>query len=52
MMARLAVLAGAKPVVWDTNPERRTGNVGYDVIDPKDDSTRYNQAIEIIPIDR
>ncbi|MCE2872114.1 MAG: chlorophyll synthesis pathway protein BchC [Oxalobacteraceae bacterium] len=48
MMARLAVIAGAKPVVWDTNPERRTGNVGYDVIDPKDDSrTNYRCICDV-----
>ena len=40
MIARLAVLAGTKPVVWDTNPARRTGAVGYEVIDPSDDSRR------------
>ena len=48
MMARLAVIAGAKPVVWDTNPERRTGNVGYDVIDPKNDSrTNYRCICDV-----
>ena len=45
MIARLAVLAGAKPVVWDTNPARRTGAVGYDVIDPSDDSRRNYKCI-------
>ncbi len=37
MIARLTVLAGVKPVVWETNPERRAGAVGYEVVDPKDD---------------
>lgn len=45
MIARLAVLAGAKPVVWDTNPARRTGAVGYEVIDPKDDSRSNYRVI-------
>ena len=45
MIARLAVLAGTKPVVWDTNPARRTGAVGYDVIDPSDDSRRNYKCI-------
>ncbi len=37
MIARLTVLAGGKPVVWETNPERRSGAIGYTVVDPKDD---------------
>jgi bacteriochlorophyllide a dehydrogenase len=45
MIARLAVLAGVKPVVWDTNPARRNGAVGYDVIDPSDDSRRNYKCI-------
>ena len=45
MIARLAVLAGAKPVVWDTNPARRTGAVGYEVIDPSDDSRRNYKCV-------
>ena len=45
MIARLAVLAGTKPVVWDTNPARRTGAVGYEVIDPSDDSRRNYKCI-------
>ena len=47
-IARLAVIAGAKPVVWETNPERRNGGVGYDVIDPADDSRRrYNCICDV-----
>ena len=45
MIARLAVLAGTKPVVWDTNPARRTGAVGYEVIDPSDDSRRNYKCV-------
>ena len=45
MIARLAVLAGAKPVVWDINPARRGGAVGYEVIDPASDSRRDYQCI-------
>jgi 3-hydroxyethyl bacteriochlorophyllide a dehydrogenase len=45
MIARLALLAGTKPVVWDTNPARRTGAVGYEVIDPSDDSRRNYKCI-------
>jgi 3-hydroxyethyl bacteriochlorophyllide a dehydrogenase len=41
MMARIAVESGSKPVVWETNPARREGAVGYDVVDPAED-TRSN----------
>ena len=45
MIARLAVLAGHTPVVWDTNPARRGGAVGYEVIDPSSDTRRNYQCI-------
>ena len=45
MIARLAVIAGGKPVVWETNPDRRAGAAGYDVIDPADDSGRRYDCI-------
>lgn len=45
MVARLAVLAGGSPVVWDSNPARRGGAVGYEVIDPTTDSKRNYQCI-------
>jgi 3-hydroxyethyl bacteriochlorophyllide a dehydrogenase len=41
MIARLAVIAGGNPVVWETNPARREGAQDYIVIDPADD-TRSN----------
>ena len=45
MMARLAVIAGAAPVVWETNPKRREGAVGYDVVDPATDERRNYRCI-------
>jgi 3-hydroxyethyl bacteriochlorophyllide a dehydrogenase len=45
MLARLAVLAGAAPVVWETNPGRREGAVGYEVIDPSTDTKRNYRCI-------
>ena len=45
MIARLAVLAGGDPVVWETNPARRTGAVGYEVIDPSTDSRKNYKCI-------
>lgn len=40
LLARLAVLAGAKPVVWETNPARRGGAEGYTVCAPEEDERR------------
>ena len=45
MIARLAVLAGGNPVVWETNPARRTGAVGYGVIDPSTDTRKNYKCI-------
>ncbi len=45
MLARLAVLSGAKPVVWERNPARAEGAEGYDVVDPAEDSRRDYRAI-------
>ena len=45
MIARLAVLAGGHPVVWETNPARRTGAMGYEVIDPSTDSRKNYKCI-------
>lgn len=41
LLARLTVAAGAPtPTVWETNPIRRAGAEGYDVIDPASDKRR------------
>ena len=45
MIARLAVVAGAQPVVWETNPERRSGALGYEVIVPATDTRRNYRCI-------
>ncbi|MDR7125599.1 chlorophyll synthesis pathway protein BchC [Pseudotabrizicola sp. 4114] len=46
LLARLTVAAGAPaPTVWETNPTRRSGAVGYEVFDPADDSRRDYKAI-------
>ncbi|MFN3846069.1 MAG: chlorophyll synthesis pathway protein BchC [Paracoccaceae bacterium] len=46
LLARLTVAAGAPaPTVWDLNPARRNGAVGYDVVDPADDPRRDYKAI-------
>ena len=45
MIARLAVLAGAAPVVWETNAGRREGAQGYEVMDPATDTRRNYKSI-------
>ena len=45
MIARLAVAAGGAPTVWETNPGRRDGGVGYSVVDPSDDTRRDYRCI-------
>jgi 3-hydroxyethyl bacteriochlorophyllide a dehydrogenase len=45
LVARLAVLAGAQPVVWERNPERAQGAEGYRVVHPDDDARRDYRTI-------
>jgi bacteriochlorophyllide a dehydrogenase len=45
LLARLTIAAGGQPTVWETNPVRRSGAVGYDVIDPETDSRRNYRSI-------
>ena len=45
MLARLAVLQGHAPVVWERNAARRDGADGYDVVDPAADTRRDYRAI-------
>jgi len=40
LVARLSVLAGANPVVWETDPSRRAGASDYQVVDPAADTRR------------
>ena len=40
LLARLAVLRGGAPVVWETHPQRRLGAVGYRVAHPDEDDRR------------
>lgn len=49
LIARLAVAAGAKPTVWETNASRRTGAAGYSVIDPSEDdpARRYHSICDV-----
>ena len=45
LLARLAVLGGAEPVVWERDPERADGAEGYRVLDPAQDPRRGYRAI-------
>jgi len=46
LLARLTVAAGGKPpTVWEVNPARRDGALGYEVLDPADDPRRDYKAI-------
>ncbi|MGL6209051.1 MAG: chlorophyll synthesis pathway protein BchC [Paracoccaceae bacterium] len=46
LLARLTVAAGAKaPTVWEVNPARQAGAVGYEVVHPDADPRRDYHAI-------
>jgi len=45
LLARLAVIAGAEPVVWERNADRAAGAEGYRVVDPDDDPHRDYRTI-------
>lgn len=46
LLARVALAMGhAEPVVWERNPDRREGAIGYKVIDPAEDHRRDYRAI-------
>ncbi len=45
LLARMAVAAGRRPTVWETNPARRDGAEGYACIAPDDDSRRDYRAV-------
>ncbi|NEU11073.1 chlorophyll synthesis pathway protein BchC [Methylobacterium sp. BTF04] len=40
LLARLTLIAGGEPVVWETNPIRVAGATGYDVVAPESDERR------------
>lgn len=46
LLARLTVLNGAPPpTVWESDPQRTAGAIGYDVVDPADDPRRNYESI-------
>jgi len=46
LLARLALVRGAPPpTVWERNADRRTGAIGYDVVDPDADPRRDYRSI-------
>ncbi|KMO35875.1 2-desacetyl-2-hydroxyethyl bacteriochlorophyllide A dehydrogenase [Methylobacterium variabile] len=46
LLARLALLSGLDPVVWEREPARRGGTCGYPVVDPAQDETAYARIID------
>ncbi|MEQ9257960.1 MAG: chlorophyll synthesis pathway protein BchC [Roseovarius sp.] len=46
LLARLTIAAGGQaPTVWETDPGRRSGAEGYEVLAPEDDTRRDYRAI-------
>jgi bacteriochlorophyllide a dehydrogenase len=46
LLARMTIAAKLPaPTVWDTNPERSSGALGYQVLNPKDDPRRDYKSI-------
>lgn len=45
LLARIAVATGGSPVVWEKNPARAGGAVGYRVVDPESDPRRDYRSI-------
>jgi bacteriochlorophyllide a dehydrogenase len=45
LLARLVVAHGGSPTVWEKNPARASGALGYKVVDPADDARRDYRAI-------
>jgi 3-hydroxyethyl bacteriochlorophyllide a dehydrogenase len=48
LLARLAVVAGGNPVVWEKQAARREGARGYQAIDPSEDAKgRYKTILDV-----
>ncbi len=48
LLARLAVVAGGTPVVWEKTAARRAGAMGYQAIDPAEDTgSRYKVIVDV-----
>lgn len=46
LMARITMARGdAAPIVWETDPARRSGDFGYTVVDPSEDDRKDYHAI-------
>jgi 3-hydroxyethyl bacteriochlorophyllide a dehydrogenase len=45
LLARLTVLAGGEPTVWENRAERRDGAAGYRAVDPAQDERRDYRSI-------
>lgn len=45
LLARIALVMGAAPTVWEIDPARRSGAEGYEVLAPEDDPRRDYKVI-------
>ena len=45
LIARLSVIEGGQPVVWEKHPARMSGGEGYTVVDPEQDERRDYRTI-------
>ncbi|MGG5888755.1 chlorophyll synthesis pathway protein BchC [Falsiroseomonas sp. HC035] len=45
LVARIVVASGGAPMVWETNPARAEGAIGYQVMAPEDDARRDYRCI-------
>lgn len=45
LVARIAVLRGGAPTVWEASPARRDGALGYTVVAPEDDTRRDYRCV-------
>ncbi len=45
LLARIALLRGGQPVVWERDEARRAGATGYEVVDPDSDARRDYRSI-------
>jgi 3-hydroxyethyl bacteriochlorophyllide a dehydrogenase len=45
LLARLSVCNGGSPTVWEKNPARAAGAIGYPVLDPQDDPRKDYHSI-------
>jgi len=46
ILARLALLRGSRPTVWERHPQRMSGAQGYSLSSPTEDANQYRSAFD------